>query len=405
MSRVNRTLILSLGLVSGLLGMVNAAAAQPPIEPAAAALTPPPPAPPPAPPGGLKIEGKDASIKLGILAQPSYEYMNRTTALDEQFQSFYLRRARLLFLFTLGSQLELFAETETANLGRSAAAGGGTAASIIMTMQDIFVTWKPRDEFKLDVGMILIPLSHNGLQGATTLYGLDYFAFSFQQNAALQNHVGRDTGVQARGLIAKHLEYRFGVFTGRRAPAPPPPAMGMAATPRPSQAALRIGGRLQYNVFDPENAFFYGGTYGGSKRVLSFGVGADMQKEYKAIAGDAFFDWPVGRDVITAQVDVVHYNGDTWAPVPNQTDVMAEAGYRIGALKLSPIVRVELAKMDTATAASPDQQRIGAGLVWWYLGHNANIKAFYTHVKAKADAAPDLPAYHQINLQMQFFIF
>jgi hypothetical protein len=404
-------------LLGGLLGISQPAEAQTspsdplaPTEPA-----PPPPPPPPAAPGGLKIEGKDATVKLGFLAQPAYEYLNRTANQDEQFSTFFLRRARLLVALTLGTQFELFFDTETANLGRGAGPtagaglpGGGLAATVGMTTQDVIVTWKPMDEFKLDVGMLLIPLSHNGLQGATTLYGLDYYAFSFQQNGGLLNYIGRDTGIQARGLFAKHLEYRLGLFTGRRAPAPAP-VMGMPPGARQSQAALRVAARVQYNVFDAENAFFYGGTYAGAKKILSFGGGLDVQKGYKAFAADAFLDWPLGPDVVTAQVDFVHYEdgtgADLWAGIPKQNDVMIEGGYRIGALQMSPIVRFEMAKMDTPTAGSPNQTRIGVGGAWWYMGHNANVKLFYTYVKPEADGAPALTAYSQINLQTQFFIF
>jgi hypothetical protein len=369
----------------------------------------PPPAPPPAAPGGLKIEGKDATVKFGFLAQPAYEYLNRTANTDEQFSTLFLRRARLMLLMTLGSQFELFFDTETANLGRGNGAtppGGGVFDKTVMTTQDIIVTWKPMDEFKLDVGMLLIPLSHNGLQGATTLYGWDYYAFSFQQNGGLMNYIGRDTGLQARGLIAKHFEYRLGLFTGRRAPAP---AAATPPLPRQSQAAPRVAARVQYNVFDAESAFFYGGTYAGSKRILSVGAGLDMQKQYKAFAGDAFLDWPLGPDVVTAQLDFVHYDGgtapDDWAPIAKQNDLMVEAGYRIGAIQISPIVRFEMAKMDTATAGNPNQTRIGAGVAWWYMGHNANLKLFYTYVKPEADGVTTLSAYNQINLQSQFYVF
>jgi hypothetical protein len=84
---------------------------------------------------------------------------------------------------------------------------------------------------------------------------------------------------------------------------------------------------------------------------------------------------------------------------------MVEAGYRVGAIQVSPIVRLEMAKMDAATAGSPNQTRIGVGAVWWYMGHNANLKLFYTYVKPEADNAPALAAYNQINLQSQFFVF
>jgi hypothetical protein len=382
-------------------GLARAQTTEPPLE----GTTPPPPPPASGAPGGLKIEGNNASVKLGFLAQPAYEYLSRTAATPESYQTLFLRRARLLVLMTLGSQLELFAETDSPNLGRgngptpaAGLPGGGVAGSAGMFLQDVFATWKPLEELKLEAGEMLIPLSHNGLQSAASLYGWDYFAFTFQQNGALQNFVGRDTGVQARGLVAQHLEYRLGVFTGRRAPVP---MMGE----RPSQSALRVAARVQYNVFDAESAFFYGGTYGGSKRILSVGAGLDLQKSYKAFAGDAFVDWPLGGDVVTGQVDVIHYDGGTWAPLASQTDVMAEAGYRFGAVKLSPILRFEAAKMSTSTAASPDITRFGVGLVWWYMGHNANLKLFYTLVKPTASGVTTLSSYSQLNLQAQFFVF
>jgi hypothetical protein len=259
--------------------------------------------------------------------------------------------------------------------------------------------------------MMLMPLSHNGLQGATTLYGWDYFAYSFQQSGALGSYVGRDNGVQARGLIAKHLEYRVGAFTGRRVALPA--VMGVEPA-QPSRTAVRVAGRVQYNVFDAETAFFYAGTYGGSKKILSIGGGFDVQKEYKAFAGDVFLDWPLGSDVLTAQANIVRYDGGSWATsIVPQTDIMAEAGYRIGALKLSPIVRFEMSNVDSdrATAAAPDQKRLGVGLAWWVLGHNANVKVFYTNITSDADpttpggAAPNLRTINQLNAQMQFFVF
>jgi hypothetical protein len=374
----------------------------------------PPPPPPPAAPGGLKIDGKDASVKLGFLAQPAYEYLSRTASQDEQYSTFFLRRARLLVGMSLGTQFELFFDTESANLGRgggpTAAAGlpgGGTAATVGMSVQDVIVTWKPMDEFKLDAGLLLIPLSHNGLQGATTLYGWDYFAFSFQQISGLLNYVGRDTGVQARGLVQKHLEYRLGLFTGRRAPAP---AAVMGVTPpRQSQAAMRLAARVQYNVFDAESAFFYGGTYGGTKHILSFGAGVDVQKDYMAVAVDGFMDWPVGPDTVTWQFDFVHYQdgtgADAWAGIAKQNDLMVEGGYRLGAFQISPIVRFEMAKMETPIATSPNVTRFGVGLAWWYMNHNANVKLFYTLVKPEADMVTTLSSYNQINLQTQFYVF
>ena len=88
------------------------------------------------------------------------------------------------------------------------------------------------------------------------------------------------------------------MFTGKRQIPGPAPEM---APPPGSRTVPRLAARLQYNVFDAENGFFYAGTYGGARRILAFGAGVDKQDAYTAYAVDGFFDWPVGRDVVTAQ--------------------------------------------------------------------------------------------------------
>jgi hypothetical protein len=360
------------------------------------------PAPAPAPLGGLKLEGSGASLKLGFLFQPSYELAGRSvpapastagSAGPQTVSNFFVRRMRLMAGLTVGPQLEFFFDTDTPNIARNT----NVAPSVGMAVQDAFMTWKPMDEFKLDGGMMLIPFTHNSVQGATTLYGLDYFAGSFTQNGGIGNFVGRDVGVQARGLVIGHLEYRAGVFTGLRAGAP--------ATA--SHAEMRLAARVQYNLFDPETAFFYAGTYAGAKKVVSFGAGVDHQDNYTAFAVDAFVDLPVGADVLTAQAAFLRFaNSDPpWIGLPGGTDqssVVFEAGYRLAALKISPIVRFEDQLYDgVGMADGTSLLRISAGLAWWPMGHNLNLKLFYTYVK------PSSPnnAFNQLNLQAQLYVF
>jgi hypothetical protein len=348
-------------------------------------------------PGGLKIEGSNASLKLGFLVQPATEYQSQAPGSTEAAQYFFLRRARIILGITLGSQFELFAETDSPNLGKPSQPDQTMASTVGTNIQDAFITWKPLDEIKVDAGMMLIPFSHNSDQSAGTLYGWDYYAYAFQQNAGLGNYVWRDTGVQARGLIGGHLEYRAGVFTGKRQiPAMPTPM------PAPSRTAPRLAGRLQYNVFDPETSFFYAGTYGGSKKVLSVGAGIDRQDSYLAYAADTFLDWPLGPDVLTAQVVFSRYDGGSWIALPSHNVIMTEAGYRFGAFKLSPIVRFERLMLDNETPMASNQTRYGAGLAWWYMGHNANLKAFYTYVRPSSSLQR---AYGQVNLQTQLYVF
>jgi hypothetical protein len=383
----------------------------PPPEPPPPAEPPPPPPPPPepvplppepmgavppvevkpaAPMGGMKVEGTNSSIKLGFLLQPGFQYDIGNAMNDTKTAYFFVRRVRLLVGMTIGTQFELFADTDAPNLGRPAGVLGSQGSIV----QDAFATWKPMDELKLDVGLLLTPLSHNGLQSAGSLLSWDYFTWTFQNSAPLTNSAGRDTGVQLRGLIAKHLEYRLGLFQGNRAA---PAAMA----PAPSRTTMRFSGRLQYNILDAESGFLYAGTYHGTKKIFSIGGGIDHQDDYTALAGDVFIDLPIGSDVLTVQADVIRFDGGTWLGMAllKQTELMGEVGYRLGALDITPIVRVE--KQMFANSGLTDILRVSGGLAWWIMNHNVNVKAFYTYVK------PDEPAqtYHQINLQMQFFVF
>jgi hypothetical protein len=371
------------GILIPLLFVARTGLAAPPAEPAATVAAP----------GGLTITGNAATLKLGFLLQSGYEYLDSGAAAQAS-QSIFLRRARLLLASTVGSSLELFAEVDAANVGRS----GGLAPGVGVSIQDAFATWRPREEVKLDVGMMLIALSHNSVQGAATLYGWEYFASSFQQSTALGNYVGRDNGAQLRGLLLGHLEYRLGLFTGKREA--PATGMTMMTASGGSRMALRTVARLQYNVLDPETGYFYAGTYCGAKRVLSFGAGMDHQGDYTALAGDGFLDLPLGGGVLTAQVAVVRYDGGTWIALPRQTDLSAEAGFLIGPLKLSPIVRVERQVPTGAAATALRVTRLAAGLAWWPRSHTANVKVFWS--EARADGGPRSS---QLNAQVQLYVF
>ncbi len=275
-----------------------------------------------------------------------------------------------------------------------------------MNIQDAFATAKPfGDVAKLDVGYMLPPLAHNALQGAGTLYSLDYFSNSFNSTAntllgSSASPVGRDTGAQLRGLLlGGHLEYRVGLFQGLR--------NAQTATEVGSRNFFRAAARVQINLLNPETGFFYAGTYLGAKHILSIGLFGDEQYgfDYRMFGGDLFADLPLGGGVFTAQVDVVHWDhSDTMPPVaiPKETAVMAEAGYTFGGARISPILRFEeLFVASTATAASTHTARYSGGLAWWPYGHTSNVKLFYTQIRLKTEAH----AANQVNLQWQVYFF
>lgn len=373
-----------------------------PLAAPVAADAPPPmvrPAPPP-----LKLENADASLKLGVLFQPQYEMAGSPT-LSGVSHNFFVRRVRFLVAATLFKNVEFFMDTDYADLFK-AAPDTGAKNTPGLNVQDAFGTFKALgDALKVDMGYMLPPSTHNAVQGAGTLYSWDYFTNSFRNSNAFNSSgapVGRDAGVQLRGLLLdNHLEYRAGLFQGRRNA---PTADGKASATN----FFRFAARLQFNVLDAETGFFYAGTYHGNKKVLSFGATVDLQDDYVHFGGDAFLDHPLGPGVLTAQVNVGHYDGKSFlannamppVPVlPKQTSVMAEAGYLIDAIDLSPIARFEY---QSVSPTSTHESRFGGGVAFWPYGHAFNVKAFYLRVK------PDAPGQHgfnQINLQTQVYVF
>jgi hypothetical protein len=373
-----------------------ASAQQPPAPPAE-----PPPVARPAP-APLKIESTNASLKLGLLLQPQYEMAGSPT-LTGVSHNLFVRRVRFLAGATLFKKVELFFDTDYADLFK-AAQDTGIKNTPGLYVQDAFGTFKALDDLiKLDMGYMLPPSTHNALQGAGTLYSWDYFSNSFRNSNSFNSSgapVGRDAGVQVRGLVLdNHIEYRAGLFQGRRETASMDGKVG-------ARNFFRFAARVQANVLDAEPGFFYAGTYLGTKKVLSFGAAVDVQNDYIHYGGDVFADLPLGPGVLTAQVNVAHYDGKNFlvaggisTPLPKQSSVMGEVGYLIDAIDLSPIVRFE---KQWISPTSTHETRVGGGVAFWPYSHGFNVKAFLMRV------TPDAAGQHgfnQLNLQTQVYVF
>ncbi|HYP74721.1 MAG TPA: hypothetical protein VER12_02125 [Polyangiaceae bacterium] len=402
------------------------AAPAPTIVEPAPVVTPaaPPEEPPPTVFDPLKIESKNATLKLGLLLQPQYEALSAGSNSppygvvgDESHKgmsnNLFVRRTRLIVGGTLFKTFEYFFDTDTSNLFRGDVATNPDAMPVVngngqkggngIVVQDAFGTWKAyEDAFKIDVGYMLTPGAHNALQGAGTLYGLDYFANSFIHSTLFNSNVnpaGRDAGLQFRGLVLdNHLEYRLGIFQGKRNAGTADQVAG--------QNMFRLAGRVQVNILDAETGFFYAGSYLGKKRILSVGAAYDFQDDYKHWAVDGFLDMPLGPGGLTAQVNVGGWKGGDFTTPPltdSVTAIMAEAGYRFDAIPISPIVKFEQLSGTIATA-DVTQTRIGGGLAYWPFGHTINVKGFFTHASTKVEGT-DAVGQDQFQLQTQLYFY
>jgi hypothetical protein len=325
----------------------------------------------------------DVNFKVGILGQFQADWFN-DKATDTTATNLFVRRARLMFGGQVAKNVTFFLETDAPNLGKTLPSGKNITPSMIV--QDAYAEFKQSDAFALDAGLMFVPFSRNSLQAGGTLLALDYGAYTYTQSSPEQSATGRDTGFQAKGYVLENrLEYRIGAFQGMRNGA--------------SDNALRVAGRVQYNVFDPEVGFFYTGTYLGAKKILAIGGAFDTQSHYQAYDGDVFADFPIGPGAITAQFDYNHFDGDvTLATLTKQNDVLFEAGYLVRSLKLTPVLQVTHRAIVDGTAG--DETRTSIGANYWWAAHNANVKAAYMVIRPSG-----VPSQHEFTIQLQIFYY
>jgi hypothetical protein len=340
-----------------------------------------------------QIESKDgtASLKIGFLAQPQLEVIDTPDGTG-QSKNVFLRRIRIVFGGKVSEKWTFFFETDSPNAGKTTGdkttnpTGAKDAGSIYI--QDAYFTFNEGDAFKVDVGMIMIPLGHNHNQSAATLLPVDYGLYAFTEAVPIGARVGRDYGAQLRGYpVGQHVEYRLGVFGGAR---------GVEA-----RNSFRVAGRAVWYPFAADTGFFYSGTFQGARRVLAIGAGFDTQKSYHTYAADAFIEQPLneGRQGLTAQLNWVRLDGGAFLTgLPKQDTLEVEAGFHFVRARITPLVQYSWRTFDDP--ATPGQSAWQAGVAYWMAGHRRNIKA--TAGRLHADGQRDRT---QVLVQLQLFYF
>jgi hypothetical protein len=317
-----------------------------------------------------ELTSGDTSIKFGFLVQARAESLETG---DVTAENLFFRRLRLIAGGKLSDRLTFFFETDSPNLGKGEGPNGTKNTSDLF-IQDFVLSYRFADDQFVDVGMILPALSHHAGQGATSLMATDYGPHAFLTSGPLGARVGRDYGVRARGyVLGDHLEYRAGVYQGVRGPG--------------SSNSFRFAGRLVYNVFEAEKGLFYGGTYLGTKKVLSFGASLDHQEGYDTKGLDVYFDGPMGNgNSATFQANWMKHDGGSFlAQLPEQDNLLVEAGYHFGATKLMPFV--QYSARDFKSPAGIDEDKLQVGLGWMFQGHGRNLKLSLARITP--DVGPD----------------
>ncbi len=307
------------------------------------------------------VEDEDHYVNLSAFVQPRL-----SLAIDGNdnsvAQDMYIRRVRLLFDGKVHENIGFYIGTLTADIGRDANQSPATVIGDAWMEGDI------DRAFKINAGLLKLPFTRHGSQGAGALHGIDFHGAFLGRYLGEPEKTGpvpvhRDLGVLVRGLVLDDvLDYRLAVTDG--------------VAPNAAGDYPRVVGRLGVNLMDVEPDYFWKGTYLGSKSIVSFGFSFDIEpgvggdtgnKTFSALAFDALVDVPIGENGIVATVAGHHYgSGGT---IPKGVGIWGDLGYRIK--KIEPLVEVEYYQ-----PSEEGNRRIGlfGGANYWIKGHHANLK-------------------------------
>jgi hypothetical protein len=322
--------------------------------------------------------------KLGTIAQLQGEAADNANGAGRAYNLFF-RRVRLEGAVTSGD-LAVFFETDSGTLGKGNPDGTKQSANSLFFL-DLDVTWSFAREFKLDGGLIRLAPTYTHNQNASSTLALDISPYAYVESAPLATNSGRDYGLQARGYLADHLEYRLGAFQGLRG--------------KNDTNPLRTAGRLAWYVFGVEDSLQYRGTSLGKLRTLSFGAGFDAQKSYRNYGFDVYCDQPLhGGDGLTLELDRSWYDGHHFLlTLPKQVTSLAEIGYYLAAVKLLPFFQYAQERY-AAGVTLPSEKRYQFGAGYYFHGYNSNLKLAWTRIdRAGSKAGND------VVLQYQFYVF
>ncbi len=328
----------------------------------------------------------------------------------------FMRRIRLITSGDITKQFHFFIQLDSPNFGRptgtdpTGLTGGTGVTNGRILLQDAQLIYEPIPGVFIEMGLLLLPLSHTQVQSTTSFVTLDLHANTIRFpgfNAGVNTTataVGgantattglREPGIQVRGwILDKRLGFRLGVFNGVRGtqgqlgtginpggynPVDPTSTAGV----NPS-GAPQLGAYLHYNFLDTEErGWLYQGVYFNNKPILGVGVGAGWQakairgcnqlcpgttvplgpQDWRAFAADVYTAWPLFPDhELIAQVAFYNYDfGTNNANTGNGG--FAELGYRFE--QFQPFVAYE-AFWGSENNKGADARIWWAGINWWY---------------------------------------
>lgn len=325
-------------------------------------------------PGICGIRAKfdnDRWLELGMRVQGWYQSVGENDA--PHINDFMLRR---LYFYAEGQvfrDVTFYAHLAGDRLGQEGLDSPGSGLGTGLAVRDGWIAYSPFNELKIQAGRMYIPLTRAfGTESTFTLLSLDVpiAQGGVRTRPFFPSNVGRDDGLTVWGNIARGLvQYRVGVFDGQQ------------GTQNPGKHP-RTSARISLSPLEPEDRWFNKGSYLGTKKVLSLGVGFDRQAnlkwasdrpaaDYSAWTADLFFDHPVRSSAITFESAFTGIKNSQ--ELGDATNWYAQGGLLlpsfIKAFRIQPYLRYETVCRNNAS----DTQYAGGGLNILFKQHDLKL--------------------------------
>ncbi len=333
----------------------------------------------------------DMSLSIGYWAQAWYQYVNDYDRdgdgdWDDDVNDFMIRRTYFSVSGTITPELSFFAHFSGDRIGQEGLDKPSVGLGSGLALRDGWLNYKLLgNDLMVQMGRMYIPFTRNyGTTSTKSLLTteLDWGQGGLRSGILYPSKVGRDDSVTIWGnVLEDRLQYRFMTGEGEE-----------DSTLNPDDN-LRFAGRLSYNFFDTETAWFNAGTYLGKKKILAIGCGFDYQSDiiingteddYKAFTVDLHLDIPLKSCAVTAEfawltIDNI-INTVTWSDLKSGTDgdmYTAKAGILLNK-NIQPFAHCEL--VDPDESGTDDTIVYGFGCNYYIKGPANKLTAEYSIV-------------------------
>ncbi|MFC1589636.1 selenite/tellurite reduction operon porin ExtI [Pseudomonadota bacterium] len=273
--------------------------------------------------------GEEGTLNINYAVQVWSQFRDYRSATDSgsSFDTF-LRRNRVTFFGQYNDSVGYYAQLEAGSDSRD----GQDNRSVYY--RDAYITLDYSDSARFIVGRFKNTFSRENLEACLEPLTLDRAeVISYTPFAGT-----RDTGIAMWGNLADAaFQYRFMIADGREGEAP-------------AKDSPRFTARFHWSPLDPEYDYGYRGTYLGTSKVFTIGIGYDYQPDvayadavamtepvdYTAMTADIFWEQPTASGTYTLSAAIFDYDTENAIDNPNHDDTLfsnaqMEASYVKGA--------------------------------------------------------------------------